>query len=116
MGRWGEPPTSAPRERTIAVRMKKPPKTFLTTPEKVGKENNLYPRWVEKLWHLYEGDLIRVAGDLDAGALQQGDEAFLLFLVVEVVRVGEDPAGQVAAPGRSGDGGGAARASRKDGT
>jgi hypothetical protein len=81
MGRWGEPPAKAARERTIAVRMKKPPKTFLTTPENVGKENNLYPAWVEKLWNLYEGDLIRVAGDLDAGALQQGDEAYLLLQV-----------------------------------
>ena len=62
MGRWGEPPAKAARERSIAVRMKKPPKTFLTTPENVGKENNLYPPWVEKLWNLYEGDLIRVAG------------------------------------------------------
>ena len=53
MGRWGEPPAKAPRERSIAVRMKKPPKTFLTTPENVGKENNLYPPWVEKLWQLY---------------------------------------------------------------
>jgi hypothetical protein len=79
MGRWGEPPAKAPRERTIVVRMKKPPKTFLTTPENVGKENNLYPAWVEKLWQLYEGDLIRVAGDLDAVALQQGDEAYVLL-------------------------------------
>jgi hypothetical protein len=71
MGRWGEPPAKAPRERSIAVRMKKPPKTFQTTPENVGKENNLYPDWVEKLWNVYEGDLIRIAGDLDAGALQQ---------------------------------------------
>ena len=47
----------------------------------MGKEKNLYPPWVEKLWHLYEGDLIRVAGDLDADALQQGDEAYLLLHV-----------------------------------
>jgi hypothetical protein len=61
------------------VRMKQPPKTFQTTPENVGKENSLYPAWVEKLWNLYEGGLIRVAGNLDAGALQQGDETYLLF-------------------------------------
>ncbi len=79
MGRWGEPPAKAARERRIVVRMKKPPKTFQTTPENVGKENNLYLPWVEKLWHLYEGDLIRIADDLDAGALQQGDEAYLLL-------------------------------------
>ena len=81
MGRWGEPLAKAPRERTIAVRMKKPPKTFLTTPENVGKENDLYPAWVEKFWQLYEGDLIRVADGLDAGTLQQGDEAYLLLHV-----------------------------------
>jgi hypothetical protein len=81
MGRWGEPPAKAARERSIAVCMKKPPMTFQTTPENVGKENNLYPPWVEKLWNLYEGDLIRIAGDLDVGALQQGDEGYLLFHV-----------------------------------
>jgi hypothetical protein len=37
--------------------MKQLEKTFQTTPENVGKENSLYPPWVEKLWHLYEGDL-----------------------------------------------------------
>jgi hypothetical protein len=79
MGRWGEPPTKAPRERNIAVRMKQPAKTFETTPENVGKENSLYPAWLEKFWQLYEGDFIRVAGGLDADALQQGDEAYLLL-------------------------------------
>jgi len=43
MGRWGEPPTKAPRERKITVRMKQPAKTFQTTPGNVGKENSLYP-------------------------------------------------------------------------
>ena len=81
MGRWGEPPAKAARERTIAVRMKQPPKTFQTTPENVGKENSLYPAWLEKFWHVYEGDFIRAAGDLDAGALQQGDETYLLLHV-----------------------------------
>jgi len=81
MGRWGEPPPKALRERTIAVRMKQPAKTFLTTPEKVGKENSLYPAWLEKFWHVYEGDFIHAAGDLDAGALQQGDETYLLLHV-----------------------------------
>jgi hypothetical protein len=38
MGRWGEPPTKAARERAIVVRMKQPPRAFQTTPEKVGKE------------------------------------------------------------------------------
>ena len=79
MGRWGEPPTKVPRERTIVVRMKQPPKTFETTPDNVGKENSLYPAWVDKFWQLYEGDLIHVAGDLGAEALQQGDEAYLLL-------------------------------------
>ncbi len=81
MGRWGEPPTRTPRERNIIVRMKQPSKTFETTPENVGKQNNLYPAWLEKFWHLYEGDLIRVAGDLDAGTLNRGDEAYLLLHV-----------------------------------
>jgi Protein of unknown function (DUF4238) len=81
MGRWGEPETTAPRERNIVVRMKKPAKTFETTPEKVGKENGLYPAWLEEVWQLYEGDFIRVAGDLEAGALKEGDEAYLLFHV-----------------------------------
>ena len=48
MGRWGEPRTKAPRERNVAVRMKLPAKTFMTTPDNVGKENCLYPPWVEK--------------------------------------------------------------------
>jgi len=74
MGRWGEPPTKALRERNIFVRMKQPAKTFETTPENVGKENNLYPAWLEKFWQVYEGDLIRVADVLDGGALQPGDE------------------------------------------
>jgi len=43
MGRWGEPPTKAARERTIVVRMKRPAKTFDTTPENMGKEKSLYP-------------------------------------------------------------------------
>jgi hypothetical protein len=87
MGRWGEPPAKALRERSIVVRMKQPAKTFLTTPDNVGKESNLYPPWVERFWHLYEGDLIRVAGALDVGAflnasvLQPGDEAYLLLHV-----------------------------------
>jgi hypothetical protein len=81
MGRWGEPQAMAPRERSIVVRMKQPAKTFQTTRENAGKENSLYPPWLEKLWHLYEGDLIRVAGDLDAGALQPGDEAYVLLHV-----------------------------------
>jgi hypothetical protein len=81
MGRWGEPRTKSARERNIVVRMKQPAKTLATTPENVGKENSLYPAWVEKLWCLYEGDFIRAAGDLDAGALQQGDEAYLLLHV-----------------------------------
>jgi Protein of unknown function (DUF4238) len=81
MGRWGEPTTKAARERDIVVRMKHPPKTFETTPEKVGKENGLYPAWLEKVWQLYEGDLIRVAAELESGALQNGDEAYLLFHV-----------------------------------
>jgi hypothetical protein len=79
MGRWGEPTTRAPRERNIAARIKQPAKTFETTPENVGKENSLYPAWLEKFWQLYEGDFIRVAGDLDAGAPQQSDEAYLLL-------------------------------------
>ncbi len=78
MGRWGDSPTIAPRQRNIAVRMKQPAKTFETTAENVGKENSLYPAWLEKRWHIYEGDFIRVAVDLDVGALQPGDEAFLL--------------------------------------
>jgi hypothetical protein len=81
MGRWGEPPTRSARERAIAVRLKQPAKTFQTTPENVGKENSLYPAWLEKFWHVYEGDFIRAAGDLDAGALQQGDETYLLLHV-----------------------------------
>jgi hypothetical protein len=81
MGRWGEPPARSARERAIAVRMKQPAKTFQTTPENVGKETSLYPAWLEKFWHVYEGDFIRVAGDLDAGALRQGDEAYLLLHV-----------------------------------
>ena len=81
MGRWGEPSAKSARERTIAVRMKQPAKTFLTTPENVGKESSLYPAWLEKFWHVYEGDFVRAAGDLDAGALQQGDEAYLLLHV-----------------------------------
>lgn len=81
MGRWGEPPSKAARERTIAVRMKQPAKTFQTTPENVGKENSLYPAWRETFWHVYEGDFIRAAGDLDAGVLQQGDETYLLLHV-----------------------------------
>jgi hypothetical protein len=43
MGRWGDLAGKVPRERTIAVRMKQSAKTFQTTPENVGKENNLYP-------------------------------------------------------------------------
>jgi hypothetical protein len=31
MGRWGEPATKASRERSIAVRLKRPAKTFQTT-------------------------------------------------------------------------------------
>lgn len=81
MGRWGEPPARSARERAIAVRMKQPPRTFQTTPENVGKQNSLYPAWLEKFWHVYEGDFIRAAGDLDAGALQQGDETYLLLHV-----------------------------------
>jgi len=81
MGRWGEPPGKALRERNIAVRMKKPTKTFQTTPENVGKENNLYPAWLEKFWQVYEGNFIRVADDLDAGALQPGGETYLLLHV-----------------------------------
>jgi hypothetical protein len=81
MGRWGEPPARSARERAIAVRMKQPAKTFQTTPENVGKENSLYPAWLEKFWHVYEGEFIRAAGDLDAGALQQGDETYLLLHV-----------------------------------
>jgi hypothetical protein len=78
-GPLGRAAGKAPRERSIAVRMKQPQKTFQTTPENVGKEKGLYAPWVEKLWNLYEGDLIRVADDLEAGALQQGDEAYLLL-------------------------------------
>jgi hypothetical protein len=87
MGRWGEPQTKPLRERSIAARMKQPAKTFLTTPENVGKENNLYPSWLEKFWNIYEGDLIRVASDLNVGAflnasvLSPGDEQFLLLHV-----------------------------------
>jgi hypothetical protein len=81
MGRWGEPPARSARERAIAVRMKQPAKTFQTTPENVGKETSPYPAWLEKFWHVYKGDFIRVAGDLDAGALRQGDEAYLLLHV-----------------------------------
>ncbi|MGD0935246.1 MAG: hypothetical protein ABR922_11825 [Streptosporangiaceae bacterium] len=63
------------------------------------------------------GELGDVAGArVQVRAVLPGPGEFLLFLVVEVVRVGEDPAGQVAGLGRSGDGGGAARVSRKDGT
>ena len=81
MARWGEPPARSARERAIAVRMKQPAKTFQTTPENVGKENSLYPAWLEKFWHVYEGDFIRAAGDLDAGALQPGDETYFLLHV-----------------------------------
>jgi hypothetical protein len=81
MGRWGEPSAKASRERAIVVRMKQPVKTFETTPENVGKENSLYPAWLEKFWHVYEGDFIRAAGDLDAGVLRPGDEAYLLLHV-----------------------------------
>lgn len=81
MGRWGEPPSKARRERSIAVRMKQPAKTFQTTPENVGKENSLYPTWLEKFWHVYEGDFICAAENLDGGALQQGDETYLLLHV-----------------------------------
>jgi hypothetical protein len=81
MGRWGEPPAKAPRERTVVVRMKQPSKTFPTTPENIGKENNLYPAWLEKFWGVYEGDLIRAAADLDVGPLQPGDESYLLLHV-----------------------------------
>jgi hypothetical protein len=81
MGRWGEPPARSARERTIAVRMKQPAKAFQTTPENVGKENSLYPAWLEKFWQVYEGDLISVAAALDAGALQPGDETYLLLHV-----------------------------------
>ena len=46
MGRWGEPAARSARERTIAVRMKQPAKTFQTTPENVGKENGcIRPDW-----------------------------------------------------------------------
>ena len=63
------------------------------------------------------GELGDVAGArVQVRAVLPGPGEFLLFLVVEAVRVGEDPAGQVAGLGRSGDGGGAARVSRKDGT
>jgi len=81
MGRWGEPPTEPLRKRGVVVRMKQPPKTFPTTPENIGKENSLYPAWLEHFWHVYEGDLIRAAADLDAGPLQPGDEGYLLLHV-----------------------------------
>ena len=44
-----------------------------------------------------------------------GPGEFLLFLVVEVVWVGKDPAGQVAGLGGPGDGGGVARAAGRRG-
>lgn len=81
MGQWGEPVTKAPRERGIFVRMKQPSRTFPTTPENVGKENNLYPAWLEKFWHVYEGDLVRVAGRLAQAPLDEGDELYLLLHV-----------------------------------
>lgn len=81
MGRWGTASAKPLRDRVIVVRMKQPPKTFETTPANVGKENDLYPEWLEKFWHLYEGDLIRLSADLETGTLQPGDEVFLLLHV-----------------------------------
>ncbi len=61
------------------------------------------------------GELGDVAGArVRVRAVLPGPGEFLLFLVVVVVRVGEDPAGQVA--GLGGPGTAAGRVSRKDGT
>jgi hypothetical protein len=60
------------------------------------------------------GELGDVAGVRVQGrAVLPGPGGLVLFLVVEVVRVGEDPAGQVAGPG--GPAGGAGFPEGKDG-
>ena len=79
MGRWGTASTKRLRERHIVARNKKQAKAYDTTPEKIGKDNNLYPGWLEKFWQLYEGDLIRVVADLEDNKLQPGDEGYLLL-------------------------------------
>ena len=62
------------------------------------------------------GELGDVAGVRVQGrAVLPGPGGLVLFLVVEVVRVGEDPAGQVAGPGGPGTAGGAGFPEGKDG-
>jgi hypothetical protein len=81
MGRWGAPCNEDLRYRPICVRMKRPAKLFPTVPDAVAKENQLYPKWLEKIWHSYEVDLPRVAAALERGQITTDDASFLLLHV-----------------------------------
>jgi hypothetical protein len=79
LGRWGRSSVKGMRYWKVQAKIKRSGQVCEMSPDALGKVNGLYPPWLEKVWHTYEGDLLRVAADLERGRLTSGDEQFLLL-------------------------------------
>jgi hypothetical protein len=79
MGQWGTPETRKARHRAVAVRRKQAGSPYLTAPNREGWVEDLYPKWLNDVWEIYEGAFIGILRALRSRSLAPGEEDLLLI-------------------------------------